>query len=656
MQKIEKFPFLSCLNRGAGGLHLKVALVADDPAVLEKAAWPFLDITDSDPLARLLRAEFETDSGSILKKVFLLVQRDWQFLKPDELTPVTNPDIDRSWQRAFSCHLRRNQRDSFTILADQIDEAGRLKAFQPAFFCKSRQLFFCPPCPRCGTPLEQCYEDELLAVNRLQPYTSSLNRYLYCPDCAAAGNSDFYTYEQDKFDPPTVRDRWALIRDFATLVERGRRADGFACADCFRREECYGPESQSLFRIVPFSFYPFYMLIFEAMSLSAPDFLALVGGASYQDLRRELNSRRELGRVDFIRSMEKESKGEISRLLDPGSMQFGEVFYLKLSFLAEFMEGFISGGEWGPGVKPAMDRIWVKLSEHGRLLPFLWTFRVNAIGFGLDLDEDRFFSSIAKDNRSHFAGRLWFYTLLVNHRQNVASVYHGIGDLLEKANEAEWLKGAFPAPVFLPENLFWNPEEKSVSKNWGPLWNKALNLGWSLLVGNEEEGAVSSVEKVSHELNVLRSEIKMNLFVENPEEVTDQILAREDEAIQKVLTGILAKWQAKPVSEKIPQEPQEEELAETVILSLKDLERKKPVSPAPSSPSPDDEMRETVILSASGAVRHPRPDGGMVQTDSPPNQETKSSDEDTGYDIVSGDAVLAETVIIRPKSRNKDKT
>lgn len=654
MQEIEKLPFLSCLNRGAGNSHLKLSLIADDPTVLEKSAYPFLDITDSDPLARLLGAEFLTDSGSVLKKVFLLVQRDWHFFPSDELKPITNLDIDRSWQRAFSFHARQTQTGSLTILAAQIDEAGRLRAFQPAFFCKSRQLFFSPPCPRCGQPLEQCCQDELLAANRLQLYSSSLTRYLHCSNCAQTGESGFYTYEPEKFDPPTVRDRWALIREFGSLVERGLRTDSFPCADCFRRQECYGPESQSLFRIVPLSFYPFYMLIFDAMSLNAADFLALVGGASYGELRRKLNAKRELGRLSFIKSMERESKGEIPVLFESDSMRFGEILYLKLSFLAEFIEGLISDndGKWGPGVRLNMDRLWVKLPQYGRLLPFLWNFRVSVIGFGLDLEEDRCFAGISKNNPFHSIGRLWFYAMLANKEQKIAAVYQGLGDLINRADEAEWGRDAFAAPVFLPENLFWDPQGKSVSKRWDHLWNKTLNLGWNLLVGHERGEFVFSGKTLLDELNALRSEIKMNLFMQQPEGIADQVSAGENEAIYGILSRILAKWQATAASERTVPEPQEE-LAETVILSLNGQEKSKPISPEARPPGLDDELQETVIISTSGARRQFPPAAKEVPRSSPAHQEAASPDEDTGYEILSGDDIMAETVILRPKSRDK---
>ena len=92
------------LNPNENIFPLKIPLTTEDPSTLEKISFPFIVLTDSDPLTRLLEAKFITDAGSEIKKVFLLIQRDQYFLTKDDLWPLNNQDIDYSWQKAFSFH------------------------------------------------------------------------------------------------------------------------------------------------------------------------------------------------------------------------------------------------------------------------------------------------------------------------------------------------------------------------------------------------------------------------------------------------------------------------------------------------------------------------------------------------------------------------
>ena len=214
-------------------LFLRIALPSEDPSIIEQTKFPFRLITDSYPLARFMEAKFVTDADMEVKKLFLLIQKDYYSLSQNNSWAMNNHDVENAWQRAFFFYNAERQRRSFTVLSIQIDEKGKYQPLQSLLFCKTRKLFFHPVCPHCGVPVQQCYEDQILRASGLQPYSSSLKRYLYCPSCFLSdGTSDFYTYELDPFDPPLLKDRLALIRELGQLRKNQSQEDPLPCLGC----------------------------------------------------------------------------------------------------------------------------------------------------------------------------------------------------------------------------------------------------------------------------------------------------------------------------------------------------------------------------------------------------------------------------------------
>ncbi len=170
-------------------------------------------------------------------------------LSQDDLWPITNRDIDEAWQKAFPFYAREGQDPSVHVLSQQVNKSGVLIPFQPLFFCKTRGLFFHPPCPRCGSPLELCYDGPLLSRLGLQPYSTSLRRYLFCHPCSQKGDPDFYVYEVHNSDPAPVKDRLQLIKGFGPLATGDVPTGQFPCPECMHRQGCYGPDQKALLRV-----------------------------------------------------------------------------------------------------------------------------------------------------------------------------------------------------------------------------------------------------------------------------------------------------------------------------------------------------------------------------------------------------------------------
>ncbi len=646
-------PYLDPLH---GKFYLKFSLITQETELLEKTPFPFLVINDTDPLASLIEARFVTDTGSELKRAFIMTQRDHYLLSRDELWPITNLDIETSWQNAFSSYAGEKQDRSLITLENQISENGRLALLPSLFFCKARQIFFHPPCPKCGLPLQQCEDDGLLISSGLQSYSGSLKRYLFCPSCASSGNADFYAYELEHSDPPFLKDRWALLREFSLLHENKGLASQFPCGECPKHQECYGTDNAVLLRIVPFSFYPFYMLVFEAMSLCAPDFLSLISGATFEELESRLKTRGELGRIRCLKTVRQDGSIMTPFFYHGSEKFFLEVLYLKLSFLGEVLQSLFSDTDLfkHPDLRLAIDRIWVKIADHGALLPFFWNFTVKYMDISRPSTGSEFHQKLPSPSSLYFLGLIWFYALLENKKQDISMISHS----LRKAVDSSLSPGDFSSgnyfkegvsTTFSPENMFWQPDGKTVDTSWHSLWGISIGLGWSLLRAGFQHDPQWSKEEFWQQFQNLRAEVVGNLFQKEPVALdrtlpAERIHPAEDEAIHDILVRIMKRWRSRG-------EEAEEVLKETVVLSPEGLKGK----PAPPA---EEEEQATVILSPEGLKEKTIPSPvreeevseetvilspeGLKEKPAPPPPKEKEVEE-----------AIPETVIISPRGTEK---
>ncbi len=650
---IETSYLLPYLERDGTKFHIKVSVEKQDNSVHQKSSSPFLVVTESGPFSRIIDASIKTDAGTNIEPVFLLTQKDEYPLTEDELWPLDNRTIDQYWQQTFAFHSHEKSGSPLFKLKDQIGKKGELLPFQPLLYCIYKQIYFHPLCPDCGEPLQQCCNNGMLKEYGLQPYSESLKRYLFCPSCAESKEKpDFYVSSLANNDPAFLKNRYDLIKKFGQLKGNETLASLFPCIDCNRHQECYSPEGLAVSRITALSFYPFYMLIFKADSVNALDFLSLISGASYEELENRLVAKQQPGRLNCLKVLKQNRSIETPFFFQNEDRYFLEVLYLKLVFLDEIAHTIFSGFDTfqhpGPGL--FIDRIWVKLSDQNSLLPSFWNFKLNLLDIiGIDA-QSLSISKLPQSYSLHFLGAVWFFTLLVNSKQDISHVYQIIGEVVEEiatedgATFENYLENGFP-PAFSPENIFWNPKIMSVKENWHKFWKASLFLGFRLLEGSLIDFKRWSNEEFGQELEKLRQQIRDNLFRPEPFVPTKEH-ALEDKAIYNILKKIMSEWRDEVET------PSDE--FEATIISTKTDDTIENGTSRDFQEAAD--LDKTIILSPNGEI--PEKSAGIEQEEDLGETVIISSNDEAPAKkteaVTQGNDYIEETVIISADVSEKE--
>lgn len=630
------------------GSHISLEISAY-PSLLshdeETSRFTFGLVSDTGPLSRILVASVKSDAGNTLKPVFLLLSRDDYRCVNDRIGSLTNPDIEASWQSAFR---NRRKNGSITTVSAQVDASGDLVPFRSLFFCKRRKQFFHPSCPYCGQALELCKNDETLKQAGLKSYSTSLKRYLTCTVCGSSRKA-FYAYIPDSTDPVAVKGLADLIMGFGEL-----KTGDLPCLACSERQACYG-DKQVLSLMIPVAFYPFYMLICEAASLNALDFLSLISGEPFEDLEQGLAEEGEYTRQRYVRLLKEHAVSGL--LFAEDERCFLEILYLKLSFLGEVARYVLSGAEKSghPEFGPSLARMWVRIDDQSSLLPAYWNFQL--VMSDMDLEIPEVFPISGAYCVTHVLGILWFHALLRNRTQDLRAINRGLTQMLKERETS------VDKPIFQPENIFWEP--RPVPQKWRGLWEKALGLGGAILV--EAEKGTFAEQKFWYSYDELRDEIRRELFAPVAQAAPE--VAQEEKAdnteIGRILKGIRTRWAKTSHPEKVEkfqetmvisspgaQSAQPEAVLETVILAPEKapvLEEASETIVLPSQPAPpaieEDFSTETVIMEHSPISALVKPADAMQETVLIGPERAKPAVQ-TEASLTPGGDDLTETVIM----------
>ncbi len=605
-------------------------------------------LDESSPLARLVHASFTTGSGKVIKEISLLVQKDrYSFI--DSNIPFDNPAIDGLWQEASKPETAGSEFASFFNLSDG---ENYFPFWRSLFYCKKRSCFFHPPCPQCGSFLELCCEDEILTAANLPPYSSTLERFLYCPRCHDSQSSDFFTCDESDALRHGVKDCRALVDGFTQLLGNNSLVSGFPCPGCKDRRACFETEKLASSRIIPFAFYPFRMVSSDVGQLQGQDFLSLISGASCREMKSAMGAAGEPGRAACIDTFRERGTDRLSFFFGDEARNFLEILYLKIAFLAQISRISLPVLKHlqHADLRLTINQFWINFSDYDGLLPFYWNFTVKPLALGIAPPEKTSFVRLPEALGFYSLGLLWFNSLLVNSEQSASDVNHALALLIEEnslENEPDFLAlfSRDDFRVFRPENILWHSDKKKISPIRPDLWQKALSLGWFLLHSSFHAGTGFSSSSFQQEIADLAAEVKNSLFAAPQEEavrtvkpaVMKEVQEREEDAeIRKILVHIQEKWQADArfVEEEL------ESIEEKTVTGGKEM------GEAP----PEEDLEKTVILSAdqlaSMMEKEDFPTGPSVTSETEQDESSAESLERPTETTAEDEAELEKTVIM----------
>ena len=171
---------LPWLDPGSSKIHLEVSLQSKSLKGHGKLDSPFRFLDSSSPLFHLIHASYRIPSGKSVKEVFLLVQKNHCSFTEKSI-PFNNSEIDKVWQEAFRFDGLDDGLEAFDSLFDSSVHETTFPLWRSLFYCRKRNCYFHPPCPGCGSLLELCHHDEILSAAGLPLYTTTLERFLFCP-------------------------------------------------------------------------------------------------------------------------------------------------------------------------------------------------------------------------------------------------------------------------------------------------------------------------------------------------------------------------------------------------------------------------------------------------------------------------------------------
>jgi hypothetical protein len=185
--------------------------------------------TFGDPHLRIVNLSLRTSGGESIAEWELILQQDsyTEDLAAEWSAPWTNPRIEARIDALASATRRKTGEDPPGPWIDVV-EPGSPEPLRwlPLLFRRADSTVLRPRCVECLSPLATCRDDAPLAALGLSPFGSSAERFLVCPECAAAGKSAPIYSAAPPVGRKDVRGPSALLQDQARIVSLARELDG----------------------------------------------------------------------------------------------------------------------------------------------------------------------------------------------------------------------------------------------------------------------------------------------------------------------------------------------------------------------------------------------------------------------------------------------
>ena len=643
MDATENYPSLiNCLETGQNGLFLDLSAPSGGQADAVASA------SYNGPFSETIPGCIKTDGDGIVQQVLLVLQRD-RYDTPGSLLPLNNRVVETAWQNAFTFYRNSRHAKAPIFFKHQINPKGEFEPLQPLFRCRETGRWFHPVCPQCGLALTLCRDDALLEKRGLPSYSESLERFLYCGSCATLSDSSpFFSRDKAPGMPDNVHDAGALVTQWKQLLAKFPDDTDLPCRGCPDRDACYGPDSLVSGRIVPYRFFPFYMIMVPAPSCLAAEFIALISGDT------------ATGPLDA--NVAGSLPGPNRFLFQDQDRQFLEILYLKLTFLSQVCRQIMPADDLAAiqEFDLSLEGLGVDLHPPGAGLPAYWNFNVRILDAVGTFQVSPFSPRMPEAPRLHFLGAVWFRTLLVNSRQPADTVYAEVGRLLrqmdkEKGVETLEIDSSTPLGVFACNQIFWVPGQRILSDNWHLYWKQAIRMGFELVDAGLRTGVAWDHGGFLSTLDALRNQIRDAMFSGPAIASTGKEKAAASDQIKMVLHGIFQNWQAEvpggsqPILEVEPKHPNVDEtiimssaterptsLSDRGVTSADDMEAMvKPGMPIEGT-GWDGDIQETVIFSSAG--KEPPSESTLRGVAQPQPHDSRWDDD------------IAQTIILRTDS------
>lgn len=391
--RFESVPFYAQL-----GLHI---LLREPPKgiALENLPDPFLSLPRMDPTGRWLMGSICTDAGQKIFPVLLRVLRDSIVIRSGQ--SANNHQIELLWQQEKELFARSSKSASGLLRFSSFEkETGQLVKILPLLFCKRKKLFFHPICPQCGKKLTECRDDNLLRKALLQPFSKSLQRYLYCPDCSLEREYRPAFYARDltasDMENSSVTDRLGLMRLWTQLLKSDSVSKAFPCLNCSSSSTCFPADQkigESARLLVPLSFYNFFLIIHRFASLDMDHASDLLGGLPVDEFLDKMKESRDEVQVQTAQSLVAQRSTSSFYFLareNASCSALNEILALKLSLFYEVVSCIKRAWEFigRPLLTINPESFGIGFLDDPSITPIYWSSTVAPIHLSTALSSD----------------------------------------------------------------------------------------------------------------------------------------------------------------------------------------------------------------------------------------------------------------------------